>query len=72
MAVGSEATYTVNACGRVGPWTARIWQHIAELRMSPRFPTVGEAGRPLRVDGPFRPSANSPDQNDLCLPNRFV
>jgi hypothetical protein len=30
-----------------GPSTPTIWQRIAELRMSPRLPIVGETGRPF-------------------------
>jgi hypothetical protein len=41
--------------GRVGPSTPRTWQLIAELRMAPRFPIVGEAGRPLWWMAPDAP-----------------
>jgi len=31
----------------VGPSTPRIWQHVSELRMSPKFPIARQAGRDL-------------------------
>jgi hypothetical protein len=44
---GTGAAERGHPPGRTGPSTRRVWQHIAELRMSPRFPIVGDAGRPL-------------------------